>query len=155
MNALLSRHITTKPKTPKPTQNDKEIDTDRRRSDAEYREDRHGGGFNVRNCHPDRHDAGSRHCHGFDPRDEGRRGTPEWNPGHRLDCRMTYGSVCPGDVGPMVIVMKKRFPGSARSNASVRDTQRVDPGACMPAFGEQQALTEEGIATMVDDHRAL
>ena len=56
----------------------------------------------------------------------------------------------PGDIGPPLVNMKKRYPDRAKLRARIWDETAVNPDSVMPPFGRNKILTEQEIDLVTD-----
>jgi sulfur-oxidizing protein SoxX len=65
--------------------------------------------------------------------------------GNCLSCHMMQGGDLPGNIGPVLIAMKARFPDKAALRAQIWDSTVKNRGSVMPPFGRNRILTDEEI----------
>lgn len=65
--------------------------------------------------------------------------------GNCLACHMMEGGELEGNIGPVLIAMKQRFPDKAVLRAQISDSSVKNRGSVMPPFGRNRILTEEEI----------
>ena len=70
--------------------------------------------------------------------------------GNCLTCHDIKGGDAPGNVGPPLADMKKRFPDRKELVAIITDETKRNPLTVMPPFGRNLILTEQEINTLVD-----
>jgi sulfur-oxidizing protein SoxX len=70
--------------------------------------------------------------------------------GNCLTCHVIAGGDAPGNVGPELAGMKKRFPDRKELAAIIFDETRRNPLTLMPPFGRNLILTDQEIAAVVD-----
>ncbi|HEY4918571.1 MAG TPA: sulfur oxidation c-type cytochrome SoxX [Xanthobacteraceae bacterium] len=70
--------------------------------------------------------------------------------GNCLTCHDIEGGDSPGNVGPALHDMKKRFPDRAGLIAIISDETRRNPQTVMPPFRRNLILTDEEINAIVD-----
>jgi L-cysteine S-thiosulfotransferase len=70
--------------------------------------------------------------------------------GNCLTCHDIKGGDAPGNVGPQLADMKKRFPDRNALAAIIVDETRRNPQTVMPPFGRNLILTHDEIEAIVD-----
>jgi sulfur-oxidizing protein SoxX len=70
--------------------------------------------------------------------------------GNCLTCHEIKGGDAPGNLGPPLSDMKKRFPDRNELVAIIADETRRNPLTVMPPFGRNLILTEQEINSVVD-----
>ena len=70
--------------------------------------------------------------------------------GNCLTCHDIKGGDAPGNVGPALHDMKKRFPDRAELVAIISDEGKRNPQTVMPPFRRNLILTNEEINAIVD-----
>jgi sulfur-oxidizing protein SoxX len=70
--------------------------------------------------------------------------------GNCLTCHDIKGGDAPGNVGPQLADMKKRFPDRNELAAVIFDETRRNPQTVMPPFGRNLILTHDEIEAIVD-----
>jgi sulfur-oxidizing protein SoxX len=70
--------------------------------------------------------------------------------GNCLTCHVIAGGDAPGNVGPELFDMKKRYPDRRALAAIVFDETARNPQTLMPPFGRNLILTEQEIESVVD-----
>lgn len=70
--------------------------------------------------------------------------------GNCLACHMMGDGVLAGNIGPVLIAMKQRFPDKAVLRAQIWDSAVKNRGSVMPPFGRHRMLTEEEIDLITD-----
>jgi len=70
--------------------------------------------------------------------------------GNCLTCHEIAGGDSPGNLGPKLVDMKKRFPDRAELIAIVGDETKRNPLSVMPPFGRHLILTGQEIGAIVD-----
>jgi L-cysteine S-thiosulfotransferase len=70
--------------------------------------------------------------------------------GNCLTCHDIAGGDAPGNVGPQLADMKKRFPDRKALAAIIFDETRRNPQTVMPPFGRNLILTNDQIEAIVD-----
>jgi len=70
--------------------------------------------------------------------------------GNCLTCHEIKGGDAPGNVGPPLVDMMKRFPNRAELIAIITDETKRNPLTVMPPFGRNLILTEPEINAVVD-----
>lgn len=70
--------------------------------------------------------------------------------GNCLTCHAIAGGDAPGNVGPPLADMKRRFPDRNELAAIISDETKRNPRTVMPPFGRNLILTHEEIEAVVD-----
>ena len=70
--------------------------------------------------------------------------------GNCLTCHDIKGGDAPGNLGPPLADMKKRFPDRKELVAIITDEAKRNPLTVMPPFGRNLILTAQEIDTVVD-----
>ena len=70
--------------------------------------------------------------------------------GNCLTCHDIKGGDAPGNVGPALADMRKRFPNRAELVAIISDETRRNPLTVMPPFRRNLILTDQEIEAIVD-----
>jgi sulfur-oxidizing protein SoxX len=70
--------------------------------------------------------------------------------GNCLTCHDIKGGDAPGNVGPQLADMKKRFPDRNELAAVIFDETKRNPQSVMPPFGRNLILTHDEIESIVD-----
>ena len=70
--------------------------------------------------------------------------------GNCLACHMMADGNLAGNIGPVLIAMKVRFPDKAVLRAQIWDAAVMNRGSVMPPFGRHRMLTEEEIDLITD-----
>jgi sulfur-oxidizing protein SoxX len=70
--------------------------------------------------------------------------------GNCLTCHAIKGGDAPGNIGPPLADMKKRYPDRQQLVAIVYDETKRNPLTVMPPFGRNLILTEKEINAVVD-----
>lgn len=70
--------------------------------------------------------------------------------GNCLTCHEIKGGDAPGNIGPPLVDMMKRFPNRAELMAIITDETKRNPLTVMPPFGRNLILTEQEINAVVD-----
>jgi len=71
--------------------------------------------------------------------------------GNCLACHAMAGGTEPGNIGPMLVAMKIRFPDKESLNKILWDPrEKFGRGVIMPPFGDHKILTKEQINQVVD-----
>ncbi len=70
--------------------------------------------------------------------------------GNCLTCHEIKGGDSPGNVGPALTEMKKRFPNRAELVAIISDETKRNPQTVMPPFKRNLILTDQEIDAIVD-----
>ena len=70
--------------------------------------------------------------------------------GNCLTCHAIKGGDSPGNLGPPLVDIKKRFPDRNELIAIISDETKRNPLTVMPPFGRNLILTEQEINSVVD-----
>src|SRR6202000_3005665 len=70
--------------------------------------------------------------------------------GNCLTCHDIKGGDAPGNLGPPLNDMKKRFPDRAELTAIIADEGKRNPQTVMPPFRRNLILTDQEIGAIVD-----
>jgi L-cysteine S-thiosulfotransferase len=70
--------------------------------------------------------------------------------GNCLTCHDIKGGEAPGNLGPPLADMQKRFPNRSELVAIISDETKRNPLTVMPPFGRNLILTEREINSVVD-----
>jgi sulfur-oxidizing protein SoxX len=70
--------------------------------------------------------------------------------GNCLTCHAIKGGDAPGNVGPELSDMKKRYPDRKELTAIIFDETRRHPLTVMPPFGRNLILTQQEIESVID-----
>lgn len=70
--------------------------------------------------------------------------------GNCLTCHVIKGGDSPGNIGPELSDMKKRFPDRKDLVAIVADETKRNPLTVMPPFGKNHILSDQEIKDVVD-----
>jgi|GEM_PF-890472 len=70
--------------------------------------------------------------------------------GNCLACHAIPGGVSPGNIGPPLIVMNKRFPSKEKLREQIWDPGQANRNTMMPPFGRHMILTEDEIDKVVE-----
>jgi L-cysteine S-thiosulfotransferase len=70
--------------------------------------------------------------------------------GNCLTCHVIKGGDAPGNVGPELADMKKRYPDRNELAAIIFDETRRNPLTVMPPFGRNLILTQPEIEAVID-----
>lgn len=70
--------------------------------------------------------------------------------GNCLTCHAIKGGDSPGNLGPPLVDIKKRFPDRNELIAIISDEIKRNPLTVMPPFGRNLILTEQEINSVVD-----
>ena len=70
--------------------------------------------------------------------------------GNCLTCHEIKGGDSPGNVGPALTDMKKRFPDRAELIAIISDETKRNPQTVMPPFRRNLILTDQEIGAIAD-----
>jgi sulfur-oxidizing protein SoxX len=81
---------------------------------------------------------------------EGENLTFERSKGNCLTCHEIKGGDAPGNIGPPLADMKKRYPDRKELVAIIFDETKRNPLTVMPPFGRNLILTEKEINLVVD-----
>jgi sulfur-oxidizing protein SoxX len=81
---------------------------------------------------------------------EGEKLAFERSKGNCLTCHEIKGGPAPGNVGPALVDMKKRFPNRADLIAIVSDETKRNPQTVMPPFKRNLLLNDKEIEAIVD-----
>ena len=84
--------------------------------------------------------------------DEGKKLAFSKSKGNCLACHAVADGVMPGNIGPMIIAMKLRYPDKQKLFNKIwgtPETQTV-PNSMMPPFGQNGILTDSEINKIVD-----
>jgi len=76
--------------------------------------------------------------------------TFERSKGNCLTCHEIKGGDAPGNIGPALADMKKRYPNRAELVAIVSDETKRNPLTVMPPFKRNLILTDQEIEAIVD-----
>ena len=77
--------------------------------------------------------------------DKGRALAFDRKKGNCLACHMMEGGDLEGNIGPVLIAMKQRFPDKAVLREQIWDSSLKNRGSVMPPFGRNRILSEEEI----------
>ncbi|HEY1362477.1 MAG TPA: sulfur oxidation c-type cytochrome SoxX [Xanthobacteraceae bacterium] len=81
---------------------------------------------------------------------EGEKLTFDRSKGNCLTCHEIEGGDSPGNIGPALADMKRRFPDRNELFAIIADETRRNPRTLMPPFGRNLILTDQEINSIVD-----
>jgi sulfur-oxidizing protein SoxX len=70
--------------------------------------------------------------------------------GNCLTCHVIEGGDAPGNVGPALSDMKKRYPDRTALAAIIFDETKRNPLTVMPPFGRNLILTPQEIESVID-----
>ncbi len=70
--------------------------------------------------------------------------------GNCIACHAIAGASLPGNVGPRLVNIKRRFPDRAKLRAQIWDATVRSPRTSMPPFGRNKILTGKQINEVVD-----
>jgi len=70
--------------------------------------------------------------------------------GNCLACHAIPGGVSPGNIGPPLIVMNKRFPSKEKLREQIWDPSQNNPDTMMPPFGRHMIISEDEIDKIVE-----
>ena len=70
--------------------------------------------------------------------------------GNCLACHKIEGGTAPGNVGPALVNMKKRFPDKKEMRSQIWDATVRNSETMMPPFGRHKILSEEEIDKVVE-----
>ncbi|MCP4488233.1 MAG: sulfur oxidation c-type cytochrome SoxX [Gammaproteobacteria bacterium] len=65
--------------------------------------------------------------------------------GNCLACHAIAGGTLPGNIGPVLIAMKARFPDKSTLRAQIYDATANNPKTAMPPFGKHGILTDKQV----------
>jgi len=74
----------------------------------------------------------------------------ERSKGNCLTCHEIKGGDAPGNIGPALADMKKRYPNRAELVAIISDETKRNPLTVMPPFKRNLILTDQEIEAIVD-----
>ena len=72
------------------------------------------------------------------------------NKGNCLSCHVIADGELPGDIGPSLVNLQKRYPEKARLRAQVYDATVNNANTMMPPFGRHRILSDTEIDQIVD-----
>jgi len=81
---------------------------------------------------------------------EGKKIVENRKKGNCFACHDYPGAVLPGNIGPKLINMKKRYPDKTQLRAKIWDATKSNPNTIMPPFGRHQILSEKEIDKVVE-----
>ena len=84
------------------------------------------------------------------PVSEGEKIAFDRGKGNCLTCHEIKDGDAPGNIGPPLADMKKRYPDRKQLVAIVNDETKRNPLSVMPPFGRNLILTEQEIEKVVD-----
>ncbi len=84
------------------------------------------------------------------PVSEGEKIAFDRSKGNCLTCHEINGGDAPGNIGPPLADIKKRYPDRKQLVAIVHDETKRNPLTVMPPFGRNLILTEQEINKIVD-----
>ena len=84
------------------------------------------------------------------PVEQGRALAFARNKGNCLACHAIAGGTRPGDAGPPLKEMRRRYPRREALRAQIADATRNNPDSIMPPFGRHEILTPEEIDLVTD-----
>jgi sulfur-oxidizing protein SoxX len=70
--------------------------------------------------------------------------------GNCLTCHVIAGGDAPGNLGPELSDMKKRYPDRKALHAIIYDETKRNPQTVMPPFGRNLILTDQEIESVID-----
>ncbi len=70
--------------------------------------------------------------------------------GNCLACHEIKGGVLPGNIGPILISIKARFPDKSKLREQIWDASIAKPDTIMVPFGRHKVLTEDEIDKVVE-----
>lgn len=70
--------------------------------------------------------------------------------GNCLACHVIAGGESPGNIGPELINMRKRYPDITILRDRIWDETKYNPVTVMPPFGKYEILSEEEIDQVVE-----
>lgn len=82
--------------------------------------------------------------------DEGRTIAFDRSKGHCLACHAIAGGELPGNVGPVLVAMKARFPDKRKLREIIFDARSNNPYTIMPPFGPNKLLAGDEIDKVVE-----
>jgi sulfur-oxidizing protein SoxX len=82
--------------------------------------------------------------------DEGKRLTMDRGKGNCLACHVIEDGELPGNVGPLLLGMKRRFPDRAALRQQVCDATIRNPYSRMPPFCRHGILTNQEVELIID-----
>ena len=82
--------------------------------------------------------------------DEGKKIAFDRAAGNCLACHAIKGGESPGNIGPPLMDMQKRFKDKAALRAQIWDPMVRNPLTTMPPFGRNQILTEQQLDKVTD-----
>lgn len=77
--------------------------------------------------------------------EEGRQIAFDRKKGNCLACHAMGDGSLPGNAGPALVEMKKRYPDKSALRAQIWDATKRNPSTMMPPFGRHQILSDEEI----------
>lgn len=84
------------------------------------------------------------------PLQKGKQLAFERHKGNCLACHAIAGGEMPGNLGPPLINMKKRFPDRSKLRQQIWDATINNPDTSMPPFGRNEILSKEEIELVVE-----
>lgn len=84
------------------------------------------------------------------PTSAGEQLTFDRSKGNCLTCHEIKGGDSPGNIGPPLSDMKKRYPNRRELAAIIYDETKRNPLTVMPPFGRNLILTEKEIESVID-----
>jgi sulfur-oxidizing protein SoxX len=82
--------------------------------------------------------------------EEGKNLTFNRKKGNCLACHAIEGGSLAGNVGPVLMMMKARYPERADLRAKIWDASQTNPHTVMPLFGKNRILSEDEIDHVVN-----
>ncbi|RCX29893.1 sulfur oxidation c-type cytochrome SoxX [Thioalbus denitrificans] len=82
--------------------------------------------------------------------DQGKEIAFDRRKGNCLACHAIPGGVSPGNIGPPLIVMNKRFPSKEKLREQIWDPSQNNPDTMMPPFGRHMIISEDEIDKIVE-----
>jgi sulfur-oxidizing protein SoxX len=81
---------------------------------------------------------------------EGQKIAFDRSKGNCLTCHVIAGGDAPGNLGPELSDMKKRYPDRKALHAIIYDETKRNPQTVMPPFGRNLILTDQEIESVID-----
>jgi len=82
--------------------------------------------------------------------EEGKKIAENRKKGNCFACHDYPGAVLPGNIGPKLINMKRRFPDKKVLRAQIWDATKANPNTIMPPFGRHKILSDKDIDKVVE-----
>ena len=80
---------------------------------------------------------------------EGKKIAFDRKKGNCLACHAMGDGVSPGNIGPVLVAMKQRFPDKAKLRTQIHDPAKANPDTRMPPFGVHKILSDKDIDKIV------